>query len=59
VHLKYQNRQHWLDADRKQQGHKVKKRYQISNCKYRFSGAKLTGIKFNVMQNMIVNNESK
>jgi hypothetical protein len=35
---------------------KVKKRYQINNCRFRFGEAMLVGIKFNVMQNMILRN---
>jgi hypothetical protein len=39
--------------------HKVKKRYQISNCRFRFGEAMLVGTKFNVVQNMMANNEFK
>jgi hypothetical protein len=44
-----------LTADNR--GHKVKKRHQISNCKFRFDEDMMVGIKFNIMQNMIVNTE--
>jgi hypothetical protein len=39
--------------------HKVKKRYKISSCRFRFGEAMLVRIMFNVMQNMIVNNTFK
>jgi hypothetical protein len=35
----------------------VKKRYQISNCRFRFGETMLVGIKISIMQNMIVNIE--
>jgi wobble nucleotide-excising tRNase len=50
--LKVQNRQHRLDTDRLQQKSKVKKFHQIGNCRYS-SGEAM----FNVMQNMIMDNE--
>jgi hypothetical protein len=37
----------------------VKKPYEINNCRFRFGGPKLIGIKFNVMKNMVVNCEFK
>jgi opacity protein-like surface antigen len=37
----------------------VKKRYQISDCIFRFGEAIIIGIRFNVMQNMTVNNKFK
>jgi hypothetical protein len=37
---------------------KLKKLYQISNCRFRLSGAILVGIRFNTVQNVIVNNEN-
>jgi hypothetical protein len=41
--------------------HKVKKPYQISDCRFRFRFGEpmLVEIKFNLMQNMAVNNEFK
>jgi hypothetical protein len=56
-HLKDQNKQHQLDADRDNGSRKVKKGYQISNCRFRFDEAMLIGINFKVTQNMFVNYE--
>jgi hypothetical protein len=39
--------------------HKVKKHYQTSKCRFRFGEVMLVEIKFNIMQNMILNNEFK
>jgi hypothetical protein len=46
-----------LTADNR--SHKFKEGYEISDCGFRFGEAMLVGIKFNVMRNMIVNNEFK
>jgi hypothetical protein len=40
-------------------GHNVKEWYQISNSGFGFGEAMLVGFNFNVMRNMIVNNEFK
>jgi hypothetical protein len=46
-----------LAADNMNQ--KVKKRHQIGNCRFSSGEAMLIGIKFSVVQNMIMNNEFK
>jgi hypothetical protein len=46
-----------LTADNK--SHEVRSRYQISECGFRFGETMFVGIKFNFIQNMIVNNEFK
>jgi hypothetical protein len=38
---------------------KFEKRYEFSNCRFRFCETMLVAIKFKVMQYMSVNNESK
>jgi hypothetical protein len=53
-HLKDQNSISLrLSTDKR--SHKVKKRYEISSCTFRFGAAILFGFKFDGMQNMIVN----
>jgi hypothetical protein len=46
-----------LAADNRSQ--KVMKRHEIGNCRFSSGEAMLIGIKFNVVQNMITNNEFK
>jgi hypothetical protein len=55
-HLKYKTDSISLTLTAGNRSHKVKKRYQINICRFRFDETMLVGIKFNVMQNMIMYN---